>query len=51
MAKGYSEERSTEFFNPMTINNFLKGLPDQSLAYEILTKNPYNLTVAIDMTT
>ena len=51
MAKGYPDIGSTETFNQMTMHHFLQGLPDQAIAYEVLTRRPSNLTEAIDMIT
>ena len=51
MANGYPDIRSTETFNQMTMHPFLQDLPDQAIAYEVLTKRPSNLTEAIDMIT
>ena len=35
----------------MTIHHLLQGLPDQTIAYEVLIKKPRSLTEAVDMIT
>ncbi|MEW8547690.1 MAG: hypothetical protein AB2693_29635 [Candidatus Thiodiazotropha sp.] len=49
MAKGYPDIGCTETFTQMTIHHFLQGLPDQTIAYEVLIRKPNSLTEAIDM--
>ena len=49
MAKGYPDIGCTETFTQMTIHHFLQGLPDQTIAYEVLIRKPRSLTEAIDL--
>ena len=51
MAKAYPDIGSTETFTQMTIHHLLQGLPDQTIAYEVLIKKPRSLTDAVDMIT
>ena len=51
MAKAYPDIGSTVTFNQMTIHHLLQGLPDQTIAYEVLIKKPRCLKDAVDMIT
>lgn len=51
MTKGYPDIGCTETFTQMTIHHLLQGLPDQTIAYEVLIRKPSSLTDAIDMIT
>ena len=51
MVKAYPDIRCSETFNQMTIHHLLQGLPDQTIAYEVLIKKPTSLTEAVDMIT
>ena len=51
MNRAYPDIGPTETFNQMTIHHFLQGLPDQTIAYEVLIRKPRSLTEAVDMIT
>ena len=44
MVKACPDIRCSETFNQMTIHHVLQGLPDQTIAYEVLIKKPTSLT-------
>ena len=49
MRKAYPGLEGTELFNGLTIEHLLNGLPDQHIAYDVLTKKPKSLEEAMDM--
>ena len=51
MSRAYPGMQGTPVFENLAIEHLLRGLPDQKLAYEILTKKPRDLSEAIDMIT
>ena len=51
MTKAYPDIGMSETFNQMMINHLLQGLPDQSIAYEVLIRKPRTLSQAVDMIT
>ena len=51
MMRGYPGIQGTKIYNSLAVEHFLRGLPDQKLAYEILTKNPRDLSEAVNMVT
>ena len=51
MSRAYPGMQGTAIFDNLTIEHLVRGLPDQKLAYEILTKKPKNLSDAMDMIT
>ena len=51
MSRAYPGMQGTAVFENLAIEHLLRGLPDQKLAYEILTKKPRDLSEAIDMIT
>lgn len=51
MAKAYPDIGCSETFTQMTIHHLLQGLPDQTIAYEVLIRKPKTLTEAVDMIT
>ncbi|MCG8048563.1 MAG: hypothetical protein JAY66_23235 [Candidatus Thiodiazotropha taylori] len=51
MSRAYPGMQGTGVYENLAIEHLLRGLPDQKLAYEILTKKPRDLSDAIDMIT
>ena len=51
MTKAYPDIGMSETFNQLTIHHLLQGLPDQSIAYEVLIRKPRTLSEAVDMIT
>ena len=51
MSRAYPGMQGTAVFENLAIEHLLRGIPDQKLAYEILTKKPRDLSEAIDMIT
>ena len=51
MTKAYPDIGMSETFNQLTIHHLLQGLPDQSIAYEVLIRKPRTLSQAVDMIT
>lgn len=51
MAKAYPDIGLSDTFNQLTIHHLLQGLPDQSIAYEVLIRKPRTLSEAVDMIT
>ena len=49
MSRAYPGMQGTAIYESLHIEYLLRGLPDQTLAYEIFTKKPKNLSAAIDM--
>ena len=43
MAKAYPDIGLSDTFNQLTIHHLLQGLPDQSIAYEVLIRKPRTL--------
>ena len=41
MLRAYSGIQSTEIYDSLSVEHFLRGLSDQTLAYEILIKSPW----------
>lgn len=51
MTKAYPDIGMSETFNQLTIHHLLQGLPDQSIAYEVLIRKPRTLSEVVDMIT
>ena len=51
MARAYPGMMGTDIFNNLAIEHLLRGLPDQKLAYEILTRKPRDISETVDMIT
>ena len=51
MSRAYPGMQGTAVFENLAIEHLLRGLPDQKLAYEILTKKPKDLSDTINMIT
>ena len=51
MTRAYPGIQGTGIFENLAIEHLLKGLPDQKMAYEILTKKPRTLSETVDMIT
>ena len=51
MVKGYPGIQGTNIYNSLAVEHFLRGLPDQKLAYEIMIKKPRDLSEAVNMVT
>ena len=51
MSRAYPGMQGTAVFENLAIEHLLRGILDQKLAYEILTKKPRDLSEAIDMIT
>ena len=51
MTRAYPGIQGTGIFEHLAIEHLLKGLPDQRMAYEILTKKPRTLSQTVDMIT
>jgi hypothetical protein len=51
MAKSYPSTRGMSIFETLAIEYFVQGLPEKTLAYDILVKKPRNLGEAMDMVT
>ena len=51
MTKAYPDLWMSEMFNQLTIHHLLQGLPDQSIAYEVLIRKPRTLSEVADMLT
>lgn len=51
MSRSYPGMEGTTIYNNLAIEHLLKGLPDQKLAYEVLTRKPKDLAEAVDMIT
>ncbi|CAC5396069.1 unnamed protein product [Mytilus coruscus] len=49
--KAFPGLNPTELLTTLTIENLLRGLPDQSLAYEVRTKSPHSVDEAIKLIT
>ena len=49
MTRAYPGIQGTGIFENLAIEHLLRGLPDQKMAYEILTKKPRTLAETIDM--
>ena len=47
MSRAYPGMQGTAVFENLAIEHLLRGLPDQKLTYEILTKKPRDLSEAI----
>lgn len=51
MTRAYPGIQGTGIFENLAIEHLLKGLPDQKMAYEILTRKPRTLSETVDMIT
>ena len=51
MTKTYPDIEMSETLNQLTIHHLLQGLPDQSIAYEVLIRKTRTLSEVVDMTT
>ena len=51
MTRAYPGIQCTGIFENLAIEHLLRGLPDQKMAYEILTKKPRTLSETVDMIT
>jgi len=51
MTRAYPGMEGTAIYNNLLIEHLLKGMPDQRLAYEVLTRKPRNLNEAVEMIT
>ena len=51
MIKAYPDICTSETFNQLTIHHLLQGLPDRSIAYDVLIRKPRTLSEAVDMIT
>ena len=51
MSRAYPGMEGTSIYSNLLIEHLLKGLPDQRLAYEVLTRKPRDLNEAVDMIT
>ena len=51
MTKAYPDIGMSDTINQLTIHHLLQGLPDQSIAYEVLIRKPRTLSEAVDMIT
>ena len=49
MTRSYQGIQGTGIFENLAIEHLLKGLPDQKMAYDILTKKPRTLSETVDM--
>jgi len=49
MSRAYPGMEGTPIYNNLLIEHLLKGLPDQRLAYEVLTRKPRDINEAINM--
>jgi hypothetical protein len=49
MNKAYPGFEGSQLLETMTIENIMQGLPDQSIAYEVITKKPETVEKAIDL--
>ena len=51
MTRAYPGIQGTGIFENLAIEHLLRGLPDQKMAYEIMTKKPRTLSETVDMIT
>ena len=51
MTRAYPGIQGTGIFDNLAIEHLLRGLPDQKMAYEIMTKKPRTLSETVDMIT
>lgn len=51
MARTYPDIGLSDTFNQLTMHHLLQGLPDQTIANEVLTRKPRTLSDAVDMMT
>jgi hypothetical protein len=49
MNKAYPGFEGSQLLETMTIENIMQGLPDQSIAYDVITKKPDTVEKAIDL--
>ena len=49
MTRAYPGIQGTGIFENLAIEHLLRGLPDQKMAYEIMTKKPRSLSETVDM--
>ena len=49
VCKGYPHLRETDLLNTLKVENFLKGFPDQNIAYEVKIRKPQNIDDAIEL--
>lgn len=49
MSEAYPGMQGTDIYSGLAIENFLRGVPDRKLAYEVQLRKPRDLTEAVDM--
>ena len=49
MSKAYPGMQNTQLYSSLSIEHMLSGIPDQSMAYDVMTKRPQTLQEAVSL--